>query len=81
MSATTDLYSDPKGEFLGGLGASPVYKLLGTDGCSTTEWPRPSRLIHSTIGYFLRPGGHDVTLEDWQAMIAFADKHLAKAHR
>ncbi|MDB6039377.1 MAG: acetylxylan esterase [Verrucomicrobiales bacterium] len=81
MSGTTDLNSDPKGEFLGGLGASPVYKLLGTDGCSASDWPGPSALVDGTIGYFLRPGGHDVTLEDWQAMIAFADKHLAKAHR
>lgn len=77
-SGTTDLGSDPKGEFLSGLGADPVYRLLGTDGLAAKEWPGPSRLVASTIGYFLRPGGHDVTLEDWQAMIAFADRHLKK---
>lgn len=75
-SATTDLWSDPKGEFLAGRAASPVFELLGTDGLTTREWPAPSKLIDSTLGYFLRPGAHDVTLEDWQAMIAFADKHL-----
>ncbi len=78
MSGTTDLGSDPKGEFLGGLGADPVYRLLGTDGLATPAWPAPSHLVDSTIGYFLRPGGHDVTLEDWQAMIAFADKHFRR---
>ena len=33
-------------------------------------------VIGCLIGYFLRPGAHDVTLEDWQAMVAFADRHL-----
>ena len=77
-SGTEDLWSDPKGEFLGGMGADPVYRLYGTDGLSTHEWPKPSHLIDSTIGYFLRPGKHDVTLEDWQAMVSFADKHLRR---
>lgn len=75
-SATTDLWSDPKGEFLGAKAAEPVYRLLGAGECAAAEWPEPSRLISSRIGYFLRPGAHDVTLEDWQAMIQFADRHL-----
>lgn len=29
-----------------------------------------------SLGYFLRPGSHDVTLEDGQATLAFADRHL-----
>ena len=77
-SGTEDLWSDPKGEFLSGLGAAPVYRLYGTDGMSADIWPKPSHLVDSTIGYFLRPGRHDVTLEDWQAMVTFADKHLRK---
>lgn len=76
-SGTTDLWSDPHGEFLSGLHASAVYSLLGVEGCAAAELPAPSVLIHSRIGYFLRPGGHDVTLEDWQAMVTFADKQLA----
>lgn len=76
LSGTTDIFSDPKGEFLGGLGADPVYRLFKTDGLAAKEWPAPSTLVTSTIGYYLRPGGHDVTLDDWQAMISFADKHL-----
>ena len=75
-SGTEDHWADPKGEFLSGLAADPVYRLLGTEGMSAKEWPAPSHRMDSTIGYFLRPGGHDVTLEDWQAMIAFAEKHL-----
>jgi hypothetical protein len=78
LSGLADEYSDPEGEFLSALAADPVYRLLGTDGLSATRWPPPGQLINSTIGYYLRPGGHDVTLEDWQATLTFADRHLAR---
>ena len=77
-SATEDQWADPKGEFLGGLGASPVYELLGTDGMTAAEQPPPDKLVSSTIGYFLRTGPHDVTRADWGAYLDFADKHLKK---
>jgi (4-O-methyl)-D-glucuronate---lignin esterase len=75
-SATQDTWADPRGEFLGAAGAASVYKLLGTDGISQTECPAPDTLLTSRIGYYLRPGPHDVTLKDWQAYVTFADKHL-----
>lgn len=77
-SATEDLWADPKGEFLSLKHADGVYRLLGTDGISQTEWPGPSQLLDSTLGYFLRPGAHDVMKEDWEAYVRFADKHLRK---
>lgn len=77
-SATEDLWSDPKGEFLSAVAADPVYRLLGTDGIAQKDWPEAGNLLDSTIGYFLRKGGHDVTFEDWKAMVVFADKHLKK---
>ncbi|MDB4881927.1 MAG: acetylxylan esterase [Gemmatimonadetes bacterium] len=78
LSGTTDAYSDPEGEFLSALAADPVYRMLGTDGLAATTWPPPGKLIASTIGYYLRAGGHDVTLEDWQATLLFADQHLSR---
>ena len=75
-SATEDRWADPKGEFLGGLGADPVYRLPCGDGMAQKEWPEPSHLLMGRIGYFLRPGKHDVTLEDWKAYIAFAERYL-----
>jgi hypothetical protein len=77
LSGVDDHYSDPEGEFLGGLGADPVYRLLGTDGMAAKVWPSPQTLVTSTIGYWLRPGGHNVTLDDWRATLFFADEHLA----
>ena len=78
VSGTEDFWSDPKGEFLGGLGADPVYRLLGTDGLAKQEWPAPGQLVDSRIGYFMHAGRHDVTLEDWQAMVTYTDKYLKK---
>lgn len=75
-SATEDQWADPKGEFLAGLAAGPVYELLGRAGLAVTEPPPPEKLLDTPVGYFLRTGKHDVTLADWQAYVTFADKHL-----
>ena len=77
-SATEDQWADPKGEFLGGLHASPVFKLLGTAGMKAAEHPPAGQLSDGTVGYYLRTGPHDVTREDWGVYLDFAEKHLKK---
>lgn len=77
-SAEEDLWADPRGEFLSARHASPVYELLGTDGMASEEMPGVNALIPSTIGYHVRPGGHDVTDRDWEVFIEFADTHLGR---
>jgi hypothetical protein len=76
-SAAEDLWADPKGEFLGAKGADPVYRLLGTDGLGVDRWPAPAAdsLVGGTIGYRIRPGKHDVTDDDWDAFMSFAERH------
>lgn len=76
LSATEDDWSDPEGEFLGGAGATPVYELLDSEGLAATEWPAPQTLVNSPVGYYLRPGGHDVTAEDWAVTLEWTDAHL-----
>jgi hypothetical protein len=76
LSAVDDHWSDPQGEFLSAVAATPVYNLLGADGLSTQNFPPPPTLFNSTLGYFIRPGGHNVTLDDWHATLDWSDRHL-----
>ena len=77
-SAQDDLWADPKGEFLSCVHASPVYKLLGTQGFPATEMPAVNSPVMGTISYHIRTGEHDVKLYDWQQYMNFADIQLKK---
>lgn len=77
-SATEDLWADPKGEFLSGKLAEPVYALFGKAGLGVNEPPAPNEAVGDSIGYHNRTGKHDITEFDWQRYMDFADKHWGK---
>jgi hypothetical protein len=75
-SAESDLNSNPKGEFMGALNASPVYKLLGTSGLPSSIMPPVNTPIVGRIAYHIRTGTHNVTDYDWVQYLNFADRYL-----
>ena len=77
MSGTTDLWSDPKGEFLSLVGADPVYRLFDPKaGLKSPDWPETDKVSDGTLAYYRHEGGHDVSLEDWRVMISHAHHSL-----
>jgi hypothetical protein len=77
-SATEDLWSDPRGEFLAALNAEPIYRLLGAGGLGVTEMPPPDKSVGQTIGYHIRTGKHSLTSDDWEHYLAFASRQFGR---
>jgi hypothetical protein len=73
-SADEDLWSDPRGEFLSLVHASPVFALWGDRSLAAGEMPPLDRpLVSARRGYHVRSGGHNLTRDDWQSFMDFAD--------
>jgi hypothetical protein len=77
-SATSDLWADPRDEFLAAKGAEPVYHLLGAGGLDSDDMPEVDRPTGSDLAYHVRSGGHDLTRWDWLQYLSFADLHLKR---
>jgi hypothetical protein len=74
-SAADDLGADPRGEFLSVVAASPAW--APKKGLGTSEMPPIGKAIDGEgAHYHLRAGKHDLTLEDWERYMDFADKVL-----
>ena len=71
-SAEEDRWSDPKGEFLGAVHASPVWALFGKKGIGTTDMPGLHEPVGDIVRYHIRAGKHDVTAYDWDQYLQFA---------
>jgi len=75
-SAVEDRWADPRGEFLSGKHANPVYRLYGLVGMPAKKQPELNKPAMGNVGYHVRRGRHDVTDYDWEQYLKFADKHL-----
>jgi hypothetical protein len=73
-SADGDLWSDPRGEFLSQVHASPVFALWGDRPIGPDDMPPLDRpLVVGRRGYHVRTGTHNLTPYDWQRFIDFAE--------
>jgi hypothetical protein len=77
-NATGDQWANPTGQFEMLKRAEPVFKLLGTAGCGAEQMPPENQLVNTHLGYFIRPGKHDMSDVEWSQWLDFADKHLPK---
>ena len=75
-NAEQDQWADPNGQFNMLKAADPVYRFLGVDGLAEDAKPEMGKLIDSRLGYFIRPGKHSMSSEDWTVFLDFADRHL-----
>lgn len=77
-NAQDDTWANPAGQFEMLLAADKVYRLVGAEGLKVKEMPPLNQLVDSPLGYFIRPGKHSTTPEDWKIFLDFADKHWGK---
>lgn len=77
-SAVDDRWADPKGEFLSGRHAGPVYALFGKKGIDATEQPPVGEATGDFISYHIRSGPHDINAEDWKHYLTFCKRHWSR---
>lgn len=75
-NAIEDTWANPAGQFEMLRAADRVYRFLGAGGLEASQMPETGKLVNSTLGYYIRPGKHSMTKEDWKVFLDFADKHL-----
>jgi hypothetical protein len=69
-----DQWVDPKGSFLAGVGAGPVYKLLGQKDLGTTTYPPlETNIADGAIAFRQHTAGHTAG-PNWPMFIAFASR-------
>jgi hypothetical protein len=76
QTGDTDVWADPKGEFLAAVGAAPVFKLLGKQALDTEQMPAAGQPILHTLGYLMHAGGHGTMPSDWDIFLKFMKMHL-----
>ena len=74
--AREDTWSNPSGQFEMMRDADDVYRLLGVEGLSETKMPEINHLVGERLSYYIRPGKHAMTRDDWKYILDFADKWM-----
>jgi hypothetical protein len=74
---TGDQWADPVGEFLAGVAAGPVYRLLGRKDLGVSKLPPVDTPVTSgDLGWHYHTGPHTASPADWAAFLTFLDKYF-----
>jgi len=72
----SDAWVDAKGTFLAGVGAGPVYKLLGKKDLGTTEFPPiETGILNGDLIFRQHSAGHTAN-PNWPVFLAFAEREF-----
>jgi hypothetical protein len=72
-NAQEDQWANPSGQFDVLKAADPVYRLLGVKGISEQQMPPLNQRVGDRLGFYIRPGKHSMTADDWKVFLQFAD--------
>ncbi len=73
-SGDRDGWADPPGAFRAAQGASPAYQIFGLPAFTQTRLSYPN--LRKPLAFFMRPGTHGVTTQDWNTFLEFLDDHF-----
>ncbi len=80
QTGNTDNWSDPRGEFLAAVAATPVFKLLGVEGLDSDQMPGASTFVGHTLGYYMHAGGHGTVPSDWDVYLEIHEGQSASGN-
>lgn len=73
----TDLWADPKGEWITAKMTDAVYALFGKKGLSLDKMPEADSPDNKGyVAYHIRTGKHTITAWDWEQYLEFAARHF-----
>jgi pimeloyl-ACP methyl ester carboxylesterase len=78
-AASDDLWGDPRGCYLSLLNALPAFQLFDKASSVPALMPPLNRQVMSGhVGFHIRDGVHDMTVQDWNCFMDFADSFWKK---
>ncbi len=69
-----DGWSDPYGEFLAAVAATPAFKLLGKQGMDSDQYTNTGEMVGHELSFLMTNGGHGSS--DWDLWLKFMDTYL-----
>ncbi len=69
-----DKWSDPYGEFLAAVAATPAFRLLGKQGIDSDKYSNVGEMVGHELSFLMTKGGHGSA--DWDLWLKFMDTYL-----